>query len=189
MFLWFNQQGSKGWNTKTALLLLGKEIDAKAISQSRTGKSQEQFLFSKQETLHSFKSHYSVVAFCFHSERTFFLSMLLLLSLPIPTILWFWDSVNFTAFVERDSEIIDCKSSHNKVKCKSNAYSVGNSKQDYYQNTPPASTKLCRVLFITPRGLFTPSNLDISLRYDSEDQHYIPYRVNRERYRHFPGTG
>lgn len=49
--------------------------------------------------------------------------------------------------------------------------------------------KLSRVLFITPRGLFTPSNLDISLRYDSEDEHYILYRVNRERCRHFPGTG
>lgn len=45
-FLWFNQQGSKGWNTRTAPLLLAKEIDAKAISQSRPGKSQEQWFFS-----------------------------------------------------------------------------------------------------------------------------------------------
>lgn len=46
-FLWFNQQGSKGWNTKTAPLLLAKEIEAKAISQSRTGKKLRAVLFQQ----------------------------------------------------------------------------------------------------------------------------------------------
>lgn len=82
-FLWLNKQGSKGWNSKTAPWLLAKEIDAKAISQSRTGKSQEQCFFSKQETFHFFKSHYSVVAFCFHSQKTFSLSMFFLIYILI----------------------------------------------------------------------------------------------------------
>lgn len=74
-FLWFNQEGSKGWNTKTAPWLLAKVIDAKAISQSRQGKSQEQRFLSKQEIFNIFKSHYSGEDFCFQSGTIFTLSI------------------------------------------------------------------------------------------------------------------
>lgn len=76
VFFWFNQQGSKGWNTKTPPSLLANEIYAKEISQSRWEKSQEQCFFSKQEAFHFFKSHYSVVAFCFHRENILSLCVL-----------------------------------------------------------------------------------------------------------------
>lgn len=54
---------------------------------------------------------------------------------------------------------MDPKSSLSKVDSKSNAYSTEKSKHDYYRNTPPASNKPFRVLFITPRGLFNTIKL------------------------------
>lgn len=43
----YDLTSSKGWNRKTAPLLLPKEIDAKAISQSRTGEKLRAVLFQQ----------------------------------------------------------------------------------------------------------------------------------------------